>query len=196
LSNLDVLRAATSGAAGVFSAVPQFGTLEAGKNADFLVLEADPLSDVGNASRIRYVALAGVLRSPAAIVPPSPESVVEEQLQAYNSRDAERFASQFADQAEIFRLPNEPLARGRGDEPLALVALVARGRGDIRETYSDLFQASPGLNCRVIQRTVMGRYVVDQELVTGLRGRSAVRAIAVYEVVGGLIQRCWLMKGE
>ena len=35
------------------------GTIEPGKRADFVVLEADPVADIGNSRRVRYVVLEG-----------------------------------------------------------------------------------------------------------------------------------------
>jgi uncharacterized protein (TIGR02246 family) len=181
LPAVEVLKAATSGAAKVFSARPEFGTLAPGMLADLLVLEADPLADVGNVSRIRFVVRGGVLLAPAEIVAPAPEAVVQDQVEAYNARDAERFAALFAEDAVVARHPSGEV--------------VAAGREAIRSTYAKLFEESPALHCRVLARTVEGRFVIDQELVTGRRGK-AIRAVAIYEVASGLIRRVWLLKGD
>ncbi|MGB6367803.1 MAG: hypothetical protein WBG93_13335 [Thermoanaerobaculia bacterium] len=39
------------------------GTIEAGKIADLVILEADPTIDIANMRQLRYVVRAGVLRS-------------------------------------------------------------------------------------------------------------------------------------
>jgi imidazolonepropionase-like amidohydrolase len=59
LTPMQILVAATRDAARVFSATPAFGTVEPGKLADLLVLDADPLADVRNARRIRLVVKDG-----------------------------------------------------------------------------------------------------------------------------------------
>jgi hypothetical protein len=66
----------------------------------------------------------------------------------------------------------------------------------MRQAYQQLFAASPDLNCRVLSRLVQGRFVVDRELVTGLRRGTDVRAIAIYEVRDGLIQNVWFLPND
>jgi imidazolonepropionase-like amidohydrolase len=39
------------------------GTVETGKIADLVILEADPTDDIANMRQLRYVVRAGVLRS-------------------------------------------------------------------------------------------------------------------------------------
>jgi imidazolonepropionase-like amidohydrolase len=58
MSALDVLTAATSTSA-AYMQLDDRGTLAAGKLADFLVLDANPLDDITNTRRIRSVYLAG-----------------------------------------------------------------------------------------------------------------------------------------
>ncbi|MGW5162770.1 amidohydrolase family protein [Nonomuraea wenchangensis] len=62
-SPLDVLRAATTGAAELVGMAGEIGTLAVGAHADLLVLDADPLEDVGvlaePARHLRHVVQAG-----------------------------------------------------------------------------------------------------------------------------------------
>jgi imidazolonepropionase-like amidohydrolase len=59
LTPMQILVAATRDAARVFSAKPEFGTVEPGMLADLVVLDADPLADVRNARRVRLVIKGG-----------------------------------------------------------------------------------------------------------------------------------------
>ena len=61
LSPADVLRSATIEAARYAGAQDRFGTVEVGKAADLVLLEANPLDDIANVRRIRAVLLAGRL---------------------------------------------------------------------------------------------------------------------------------------
>jgi Tol biopolymer transport system component len=61
LSNHDALRAATVYGAEAIGLSQDLGTIEAGKLADLLVFDADPLQDLRNSVRIRYVMKNGRL---------------------------------------------------------------------------------------------------------------------------------------
>jgi imidazolonepropionase-like amidohydrolase len=178
----EVLVAATRDAARVFSPEPGIGTIEPGKLADMLVLDADPLADVSSLQRIRLVVKGGVVLEPSAIIGPNPAWVVERQLEAYNARDIDAFLSFYSPDARIERIPSGEV--------------VAAGTAEMRETYSKLFSSSPGLECRILSRTVSGPMVVDRELVTGVEARPHMRAVAIYEVEDGLIRRVWLLPRE
>ena len=62
LTPMQVLLAATRDAAAAMGRGDDLGTVEAGKIADLLVLDADPVADVANLRRLRAVVRAGVLR--------------------------------------------------------------------------------------------------------------------------------------
>jgi imidazolonepropionase-like amidohydrolase len=61
LSPLQALQAATLNPAQFLNVADSLGTLEAGKLADLVLLDADPLADIGNIGRIRAVVLNGRL---------------------------------------------------------------------------------------------------------------------------------------
>ncbi len=56
---MQIIVAATRKAARVFSVDPQIGTIEAGKLADLVILDADPLADIRNVRRIGTVIKGG-----------------------------------------------------------------------------------------------------------------------------------------
>jgi hypothetical protein len=61
LTDLEALQAATLAPARFLGATDSLGTVEAGKVADLVLLDADPLLDIANTSRIRAVIVAGRL---------------------------------------------------------------------------------------------------------------------------------------
>jgi imidazolonepropionase-like amidohydrolase len=182
LSPKDILVAVTADAARVFSATPEFGILKQGHYADFLILEADPLLDVANLQRIQHVVKGGEVFDPAVLLPPSPETVVQRQVEAYNARDIDAFLSFYAENVVIRRLP-------AGE-------LMWDGRKAMRDRYDKRFTESLELHCTISNRIVHGDFVVDHELVTGVPDRPRIRAVATYEVRDGLIQNVWFLPVE
>lgn len=69
LTPLQVLRAATVGGAKAMGMERDLGTIEPGKLADLVLLDADPLADIPNASRIERVMKGGRLYDAATLVP-------------------------------------------------------------------------------------------------------------------------------
>ena len=85
------------------------------------------------------------------------DSVVEllaRQLAAYNARDLEGFVACYA--------PGVILLDGDGN-------VVAEGKDGLRHLYAGLFESSPNLHCEVVQRVRVGRFVIDEERLTGVQ---------------------------
>ena len=72
---MAVLVAATRGGARAMGREAELGTLEAGKAADLLLLDADPTVDIAALRRLRYVVRGGELRGIAELrpAPPAPK---------------------------------------------------------------------------------------------------------------------------
>ena len=68
LTPLQALRAATSTAAEALGKEDQLGTIERGKLADLVVLDADPLTEIQNLRKIHLVVQAGKTYSPEALL--------------------------------------------------------------------------------------------------------------------------------
>ena len=67
LSPLDAIRAATAVPAEVMGASGDVGTIEAGKRADLVVLDADPLADIHNIRTSRWVVTGGRMYATRAL---------------------------------------------------------------------------------------------------------------------------------
>lgn len=111
----------------------------------------------------------------------SPEAVVQEQLDAYNARDLERFVAVFSDDVQCWRLPaTEPFVRGK--------PALARH-------YADNRFNRPALHADVQARIVMGNKVIDHERIHGVHD-TPFEATAVYEVRDGLIRSVWFLSPD
>jgi imidazolonepropionase-like amidohydrolase len=64
ISPSEVLRMATRNGAEALRLLGESGTVEPGRRADLVVLDADPLKDIRNTRRIRYVVLGGRIFRP------------------------------------------------------------------------------------------------------------------------------------
>jgi imidazolonepropionase-like amidohydrolase len=62
LTSAQVLRSATLEGARMLGREGDLGSVTPGKYADLLILDADPLADIGNLRRIRTVIRGGVAR--------------------------------------------------------------------------------------------------------------------------------------
>ena len=104
-----------------------------------------------------------------------PAEVVEEQLEAYNARDLERFAATYSGDIRIYRMP--------ATEPSIV------GQAKLREVYAKRF-TSPDLHATIVNRIEAGDKVIDHERVVGIEA-GPIEAVAVYQVAGGLIRNVW-----
>lgn len=105
--------------------------------------------------------------------PSEVEAIVQQQLDAYNAHDLARFVACYAEDIQIFRLPNpEPSLQGR-------------------QALSDFYAANrfnrPTLHAHIAGRLVLGNKVIDHEQITGIED-GIVELAAIYEVVDGLIK--------
>lgn len=113
---------------------------------------------------------------------PSPETVVQAQVEAYNARNIDAFLATYSDDAQLFEFPDK---------------LVAKGNAQLRERYEARFKEE-GLHADIVKRIVLGNTVVDHERVHRMfpEGPGVLEAIAIYEVQNGKIAKAWLKLGE
>jgi hypothetical protein len=113
--------------------------------------------------------------------PPSPEIVVQRQLDAYNARDLDALLATYAEDARQFEHPG---------------ILVASGHAQIRERMAVRFQ-EPNLHARLIKRAIMGNVVIDYEDVsrTFPEGTGRIELVAIYEIREGKIRTASIVVG-
>lgn len=97
---------------------------------------------------------------------------VQMQLEAYNAGDVERFMACYK--------PDCVVEDGAGNRLLT-------GHIEMRPRYEALFKSSPNLHCKLINRTRIGRYVIDEERISG-RVPAMNHAVVIYRVQDSLIE--------
>ena len=112
----------------------------------------------------------------------APESVVQRQLDAFNTRDIGALMATYAEDAQQFEYP---------------ATLLASGAAQVRERSTARFRES-NLHARLIRRIVMGQVVIDHEEVTRTfpEGTGKIELIAIYEVRDGKIATARFIYGS
>jgi hypothetical protein len=105
---------------------------------------------------------------------PSPENIVQRQLDAYNAKNLDAWLATYAQDAKQFALGGE---------------LLAAGHAAIRARTAPRF-TEPNLFAKLLSRTVIGSVVIDHEEVTRTfpEGPGHVVLVCIYQVADGKIQ--------
>ncbi len=116
------------------------------------------------------------------MTPPSPRTIVQAQLDAYNAKDIDALLRTFAPDAEQFTLHGE---------------LLARGHAEMRTRFLARFEEAD-LHATLLARTVVGNIVADHERVTRNfpEGLGSVEMLCLFEVHDGLIRKASYVLGE
>lgn len=178
LSNLDILKASTINGATVLDKQDILGSIEEGKMADVLVLNANPLENLEALKQIEYVVKGGSVYPVNEIIKDTPELLVQRQLNGYNARNIDAFLEPFSEDFEIYNYPNE--FRGKG-------------KTKFKQGYIDLFKNNPKLHCELVSRTVIGNKVIDHERITGFLAEP-FEAVAIYEIENNKISKVTFLR--
>jgi hypothetical protein len=113
---------------------------------------------------------------------PTPESIVQRQLDAYNARDVEALMATYAEDVQQFEYPD---------------ILLCSGSAQLRERMTARL-SDPHLHARLIHRAVMGQVVIDHEEVTRTfpEGTGKIELVAIYEVRDGKISTARFISGQ
>ncbi|BFM19034.1 nuclear transport factor 2 family protein [Gilvimarinus japonicus] len=114
-----------------------------------------------------------------AIESPSPEAIVDIQIEAYNQGDIDAFVATFARDVKTYAHPN---------------TLQISGVEDLKKVYAGFFNANPELHAEVTGKIIQGNFVIYHEFVTGVAGGEDFFATAIYEVLDGKIQNIWFVQ--
>jgi hypothetical protein len=173
LTNAQVLRSCTYNAAVGFGKEATTGSIAPNKQADFLLLNRNPFDSLVYINDFDLLMNRGKWIRKDTLLPVTPELLVQQQLVAYNARNIDAFLLPYSDSVELYAYPGK---------------LMAKGKEAMRQSYTGMFQQVTQLHCELVNRMVLGNVVIDQESVSGF-GPQPVRAIAIYTIVKGKIQK-------
>jgi len=113
---------------------------------------------------------------------PTPESIVQRQLDAYNARDVDELLATYAEDVQQFEYPD---------------TLLCNGAAALRERMTARL-SDPLLHARLINRITMGQTVIDHEEVTRTfpDGVGKIELVAIYEVRDGKISTARFISGK
>ena len=99
------------------------------------------------------------------------EAIVQNQLNAYNSRNINAFLEPYSKEIAVFDFPHK---------------LLYKGHERMRAGYTRFFESTPNLYCDLKNRILIGSTVIDHEFVTA--NSENFSAIAIYEIINGKIK--------
>ena len=105
----------------------------------------------------------------------TPEQVVQQQLEAYNEGNINKFMAVFSEDIELWTLgESQPWSKGWDS---------------VKSVYANLFTNSSNLHSVLMTRSVLGNKVIDYEKITGRNGGDVLYLVMIYEVREGKIFR-------
>jgi imidazolonepropionase-like amidohydrolase len=177
MSNWQILEASTINGAKVLNKENEFGTVTSGKKANLILLDANPIENLENITKINLIINEGVVFKPDELIKDTPTDLAQRQLNAYNFRNIEAFLEPYADDVEIYDYPDK---------------LRFKGKESMREGYSQMFENTPNLHCELVGRIVLGNIVIDKERVQF--GDNILEAVAIYHIENGKIKKVYFIQ--
>jgi imidazolonepropionase-like amidohydrolase len=177
MTNWQLLEAATINGAKAVNKQNEWGSIAKGKEANMVLLNANPLDSLANWRTIEYVINKGTIWKPDSLLVNTPEMLAQQQLNAYNAHDLEAFLAPYADDVELYELPGK---------------LISKGKELMRKDYT-FIEKVPKLYCKILNRIIQANMVIDQEEVWGF-GDKPFYGIAIYVIENGRISKVYFQK--
>lgn len=106
------------------------------------------------------------------------ETIVQQQIEYYNSQDLEGFASTYSDDITVHNFPDN--------------TITLSGKQALIDRYRETFKKK--MHAEIKNRSIVGNKVIDWEIATnGLTGES-ISLMAIYEVENHLISKVWFIR--
>ena len=171
----QLLQSSTINGAKAVGKEKEFGSIQIGKTADLLLLNANPLDSLSNWRKIETIFNKGIALTPDSIIAETPLALVQRQLNAYNGHNLEAFLEPYAEDVEIYSFPNK---------------LEMKGKDQMRSAYQFLTQSAT-LHCEITERIIQGNVIIDHERVNF--ANRFVTAVAIYHIEGRKIKKVYFI---
>jgi imidazolonepropionase-like amidohydrolase len=177
MSNWKIIQSSTINGAKILNKENEFGTISVGKKANMILLDANPVENIENITKIYRVINKGVVFDPETLIEETPIALVQRQLNAYNFRNIDAFLEPYADDVEIYTYPDK---------------LESKGKEQMKKTYSGMFDKIPNLHCELLGRIVQGNIVIDKEHVQF--GKTIIETVAIYHIEKNKIKKVYFVE--
>ncbi|MBP6679763.1 MAG: amidohydrolase family protein [Saprospiraceae bacterium] len=177
MNNWQILQASTINGAKVLGREKEFGSISEGKKANLVLLDADPVADLENTTKIYRVINKGVVIDPDTLIQETPTALAQRQLNGYNFRNIEAFLEPYADDVEVYNFPDK---------------LLFQGKEEMRKAYATRFENASDVHCELLNRIVHGNMVIDKERIQ--EGGKKRDAIAMFQIAGDKIQKVYFIR--
>jgi len=180
LTPREILATATAGGARLMERSGTLGQVKPGYQADLVVLDENPLNDITHTTALHRVVKRGRVFAPDSLIPRTPEEVVFQAHNAYNTHDAEAFVDAFAPDLKVYEHPD---------------TLLLTGRDTLAAQYGPLLREATDLHSTFHYHTMIGDTFTAHETIYGLPGRDRpLSQVFLYRVTDGRIDRAWLLQ--
>ncbi len=173
-----ILKSATIDAARSIKKDNEIGSIASGKVADLVLLRDNPLEDIMAIQHIESVIHRGVAYNPADILAPTPESLVQQQLNAYNGHQLQAFLEPYAEDVRLYQFPDQ---------------LIGEGKDEMKKQYQ-FIEENPDLHCELRSRTIVGNTVIDHERVIFDKTKEPIDVVAVYKILDNKIAEVYFIR--
>lgn len=179
LSNWQIIQSATINPAKILNKQDSLGSIAVGKQADLVLLNANPVDNIENITKISLVINKGVVINPDTLITITPETLVQQQLNAYNARNIDAFLEPYSDNVELYNFPDK---------------LLGKGKEIMRQQYGEMFSQLPNLHCEIKKRIINGNTIIDHESISGIGQPKNAEAIAIYKIENNKIVKVYFIE--
>lgn len=104
-------------------------------------------------------------------------TIVDDQIEAYNSQDIEKFLNCYADDVQVYMLE-----QGK---------MITNGKEQLGNIMTGAFKATPNSKTTVISKIKQNNLIVNHERIVGHVEGKAVLTVSIYEITNNKISKLW-----